>query len=248
MAQVRVDLQVAADQREVRREHMGQQQVAEVVQQAGEVGQAGFRTLGARHGAGQAFDDGGGVDRLLPVRGGVLRVVLGQAQGFAQGQAQRQVDHQVEAQHAHDGVFNGADLARRRVVGRCRPAHHLCGQRRVGFDHAGDVVDGGVGVDAQLDDFLRGFGQRRNFDGRFQTLLDTPCGERLDGLGDFLAVVIGAVEVGTDAGQVFAEVGGAGLGQHGLEVFAGDLQQHARLARVDQQQRLAQQAFFVQAR
>ena len=41
MAQVRVDLKVTADQREVRRKHMGQQQVAEVVQQAGEVGQAG---------------------------------------------------------------------------------------------------------------------------------------------------------------------------------------------------------------
>ena len=203
VAQVRVDLQVAADQREVRREHVGQQQVAEVVQQAGEVGQAGFRALGARHGAGQAFDDGGGVDRLLPVRRGLLRVVLGQAQGFAQGQAQRQVDHQVETQHPDDGVFHRANLARRGVVRRRRPAHHLCGQGRVGFDDAGDVVDGGVGVDAQLDDFLRGLGQRRNLDGRFQALLDAPRGERLDGLGDFLAVIVGAVEVRADAGSGF---------------------------------------------
>ncbi|MNZ72566.1 hypothetical protein D3C78_909470 [compost metagenome] len=226
---------------------MGQQQVAEVVQQAGQVGQACFRALGAWHGAGQAFDDGGGVDGLLPVRRGLLRVVLGQAQGFTQGQAQRQVDHQVEAQHAHDGVFHGTDLARRGVVRRRCPAHDLRGQRRVGFDHAGDVVDSGVGVDTQLDDLLRGFSQRRNLDGLFQTLLDAPRGKRLDGLGDFLAVVIGAVEVRTDAGQVFAEVGGAGLGQHGLEVFAGDFQQHARLTRVDQQLRLTQQAFVVQA-
>src|SRR3546814_16526429 len=37
VAQVRVDLQVPADQREVRREDMGQQQVTEDVQQAGQV-------------------------------------------------------------------------------------------------------------------------------------------------------------------------------------------------------------------
>ncbi|MNM55618.1 hypothetical protein D3C81_667600 [compost metagenome] len=106
MAQVRVDLQVAADQREVRREDMCEQQVAEVVQQAGEVGQAGFRALGTRHGAGQAFDHRCGVDRLLPVRCGGLWMVLGQAQGFAQCQAQCQVDHQIEAQHADDGVLH----------------------------------------------------------------------------------------------------------------------------------------------
>ncbi|CAI8966337.1 hypothetical protein EMIT051CA3_50469 [Pseudomonas chlororaphis] len=247
VAQVRVDLQVTADQREVRREDVGQQQVAEVVQQAGEVGQAGFRALGARHGAGQAFDDGGGVDRLLPVRRAVLRVVLGQAQGLAQGQAQRQVDHQVEAQHADDGVFHRADLARRSVIGRSRPAHHLRGQGRVGFHHAGDVVDGGVGVDPQLDDLLRGFGERRNLDGRFQALLDAPGGEGLHRLGDFLAVVVRAVEVRADAAQGFAEVAGAGLAQHALEGVAGDFQQQARFAGVDQQVRLAQQAFFVQA-
>ncbi len=106
VAQVRVDLQVAADQREVRRKHVGQQQVAEVVQQTCQVGQAGFRALGAGHGAGQALDHGGGVDRLVPVRRGQVRAVLGQAQGFAQGQAQRQVDHKIKAQHAHDGVFD----------------------------------------------------------------------------------------------------------------------------------------------
>ena len=61
--------------------------------------------LGARLGSGQSFDDGGGVDRLLPVRRGVLRVVFGQAQGFAQGQAQREVDHQVETQHPNNRVF-----------------------------------------------------------------------------------------------------------------------------------------------
>ncbi len=248
VAQVRVDLQVSADQREVRRKHVGQQQITEVVQQTGQVGQAGFRALRARHGAGQAFDDGGGVDRLVPVRRGLVRVVLGQAQGFAQGQAQRQVDHQVEAQHPHDGVFHRADLARRGVIGRGGPADHLGGQRRVGFDHAGDVVDGGVGVDAQFDDFLRSVGQRRNLDGRFQALLDAPGRERLHGLGDFLAVIMGPVEVGPDVAQRLAELSGAGLGQHGLEVGAGDLQQQTGFARVNQQARLIEQAAFIQAR
>ncbi|MNL35597.1 hypothetical protein D3C87_1576400 [compost metagenome] len=43
-------------------------------------------------------------------------------------------------------------------------------------------------------------------------------------------------------------MGGAGLGQQGFEVFAGDFQPYAWLPRVDQQGRFAQQAFFVQAR
>ncbi|MNP15505.1 hypothetical protein D3C76_1078660 [compost metagenome] len=82
------------------------------MQQPGQVGQAGLGALGPWHGAGQAFDDRGGVDRLLPVRRGLLRVVFRQAQGLAQRQAQGQVDHQVEAQHTHDGIFYRANLAR----------------------------------------------------------------------------------------------------------------------------------------
>jgi hypothetical protein len=178
----------------------------------------------------------------------VLRLVLGQAQGLAQGQAQRQVDHQVEAQHADDGVFHRADLAGRGVVGRGGPADHLGGQGRVGFHHTGDVVDGGVGVDPQLDDLLCGFRQGRDLDGGFQALLDAPRGEGLHRLGDLLAVIVRAVEVGANAAQGLAEVAGAGFAEHALEGFAGDLQQYPGLAGVDQQAGLAQQAFFVQAR
>ena len=79
-------------------------------------------------------------------------------------------------------------------------------------------------------------------------MLNAPRSERLHGLGDFLTVIVRAVEVGADAAQGFAEVGGAGFGQHRFEVIAADFQQQARLAGVDQQLRLAQQAFFVEAR
>ena len=84
VANVRVDLKVAADQRKVRRKHVGQQQVAKVVQQPGQIRQPGFRAFVTRHAAGQAFNHRRRVDRLLPVRRAGLRVVLGQAQGFTQ--------------------------------------------------------------------------------------------------------------------------------------------------------------------
>ena len=245
--QVRVDLQVTADQREVRWEHVRQDQVTEVVQQTGQVGQAGFRALRARHGAGQALDHCSGIDRLLPVRGGVLRLILGQAQSLAQCQAESQVDHQVEAQHADDGVFHRANLAGRGVVGRGCPADHLCRQCRVGFDHAGDVVHRGIGVNAQLDDLLRGFRQRRNLDGFFQALLDAACGKSLHGLGDFRAVIMRAIKVRFDRADRLTETRRAGLAQQRLEGFGGDFQQHTRLAGLDQQTGHLQQAFFVEA-
>src|SRR5690606_32031127 len=171
----------------------------------------GFRALGAWNGAVQTFDYRCGIDRLLPVRRRVLRVVLGQVHALAQGKAQSQVDHQIEAQHADDGVLYRADPAGRRVVRRSRPADHLCRQRRVGFHHAGDVVHRGIGVDPQLDDLLGRLRQGWNRDGFLQTLLDPACGEALHRLGDFGAVVVGAVEVGADAAQGNAEVTGAGL-------------------------------------
>ncbi|MNF85907.1 hypothetical protein D3C84_683240 [compost metagenome] len=162
-----------------------------------------------------------------------MRLVFGQAEGLAQGQAEGQVDHQVEAQHADDGVFHRADLAGRGVVGRCRPTDHLGGQRRVGFDHAGDVVYRGIRVDPQLDDLLRGFRQRRDLDGFFQALLDAPRGEGLHRLGDLGAVVVGTVEVGPDIAQRFADTGGAGLAQQALEGIAGYFQEDSGLAGFD---------------
>ncbi|MNN90014.1 hypothetical protein D3C81_2079040 [compost metagenome] len=95
----------------MRREDVRQDQVADAVKQAAEVCQPRLRPSAARHGAGQAVDHRGVVDRLVPVGRGLLRVVLGQAQGLAQGQAEGEVDHQVEAEHADDGVFHRADLA-----------------------------------------------------------------------------------------------------------------------------------------
>ncbi|MCY1530308.1 hypothetical protein D9M68_654890 [compost metagenome] len=154
----------------------------------------------------------------------MLWLVLGQAQGFAQSQAKGKVDHQVEAEHAHDGVFHRADLAGGGVVGRSRPADHLGGKGRVGFHHAGDVFHGCVGVDPELDDLLRGFGQWRNLDGFFQALLDTAGGEGLHGLGNLGAVVGRTVEVRADTRQGFAEACGAGLGQQSAVVLAGQLQ------------------------
>ncbi len=244
---VRVGFQVAADQREMRREDVRQHQIAEVVQQPGEVAQARLWTLLAGDGAGQPFDHRGGVDRLLPVGRGVLRLVVRQADGLAQRQAEGEVDHQVEAEHADNGVFHRADAPGSGVVGRGGPADHLRRQCRVGFHHAGDVVDRGFRVDSQLDDLLRRMRQRRNLDGFFQTLLDAPRSEALHGLGDFRTVVVRAVQVRPDVAQRHGEVAGAGLAQQALEVGAGDFHQQAGLTGLDQQPRLLQQAFFVQA-
>ncbi|MNP09966.1 hypothetical protein D3C76_1020960 [compost metagenome] len=114
------------------------------------------------------------------------------------------------------------------------------GQRWIGLDHPGDVVDGGIGVDPQLDDLLRGFSQGRDLDGGLQALLDTPGCKGVDRLADFLLVVVRPVEIALDVVQGFAEICGAGLGQHLFEIFTADLQQHARFARIDQQVGLAQ--------
>ncbi len=184
---------------------------------------------------------------MLPVGRGLLWLVLGQAQALAQGEAEGQVDHQVETEDADDRVFHRADLARRGVVGRGRPTDHLGGERRIGFHQAGDVVDAGVGVDPQLDDLLRRLRQRWNLDGLLQALLDAPGGEGLHGLADFRAVVVRAVKVQVDVFQRFAEARGAGLAQQAAEVVAGDLQEDAGLAGLDQQARFLQQALVVQA-
>src|SRR5690606_18519268 len=183
--QVRIDFQMPADQREMRREDVCQHQIAEIVQQPGKVGQAGFGALGARHGAGQALDHGSGVNGLLPVGGGLLWLVLGQGEGLAQSQAEGQVDYQIEAEYANDGILYRTNSAGCGVVGRSCPADYLSGQCRIGLDHAGDVVDRGIRVDAQLDDALGGFRQWRDFDGFLEALLDAPGGEGLYRLADF---------------------------------------------------------------
>ena len=67
-------------------------------------------------------------------------------------------------------------------------------------------------------------------------------------LGDFLAVIIGAVEVRTDVAQGLTELRGAGLGEQALEGVGGDFQQQPGFARMHQQARLIEQAAFVQAR
>src|SRR5690606_6926980 len=103
VVQVRVDLKMPTDQRKVWREDMRQHHVAEIVQQPGQVAETGFRSLGAWNGAVQAIDHRRGVDRLLPVRRRLLRLVARQAQRLAQHQAQRQIDHQIETQYANNG-------------------------------------------------------------------------------------------------------------------------------------------------
>lgn len=80
-----------------------------------------------------------------------------------------------------------------------------------------------------------------------QALLDAPGGEGLHGLADFRAVVVRAVKVQVDVFQRFAEARGAGLAQQAAEVVAGDLQEDAGLAGLDQQARFLQQALVVQA-
>ena len=115
VADVGVYLKMPADQRKMRRKYMGQQQVTKIVQQPAQVSHADFGALLPRHGPGQPFNHRRGVDRLLPVRSARLRMVLGQAQGFAQRQAECQVDHQINPQHAHNGVFDRANLALRGV-------------------------------------------------------------------------------------------------------------------------------------
>ena len=177
----------------------------------------------------------------------MLRLILGQAQGLAQCQAERQVDHQVEGQHTDDGIFHRADLAGGRVVGRGCPTDYLGGQRRIGLDHAGDVIDGGIGVDTQLDDLLRGFRQRWNLDGLFQALLDAARSEGLHGLGDFRAVIMRAIKVRFDRADRLTETRSAGLAQQRLEGFGGDFQQDTGLAGLDQQTGHLQQTLFVQA-
>ena len=112
---VRVGLLVAADDLEVGREDVGQNQVTEVVQQSGQVIQTQFRPMLAWHCLGQPFNHRGGVDGLLPVPGGPLRSVLGQFEGLAQRQTDCQVDDQIEPQHAANGIFHRADLAGRRI-------------------------------------------------------------------------------------------------------------------------------------
>ena len=102
-------------------------------------------------------------------------------------------------------------------------------------------------VNPQLDDFLRGFGQRWDFDGRFQALLDTSGGKGLHRLGNLFAVIGRAVEVGPDFAEQHAEVPGTGLGQHLLEVGALDFQQQTGVPGMDQQRRLLEQALFVKA-
>ncbi|MCY1425929.1 hypothetical protein D9M71_417370 [compost metagenome] len=66
-------------------------------------------------------------------------------------------------------------------------------------------------------------------------------------LGDFRAVVVGAVEVRPDRLQRHAEARGAGLVEQLAEFAGGDFQQGAGRAGFHQQLRLLQQAFVVQA-
>ncbi|MNN31391.1 hypothetical protein D3C81_1450780 [compost metagenome] len=66
-------------------------------------------------------------------------------------------------------------------------------------------------------------------------------------LGDFRAVVVGAVEVGVDGVQRDAEAPGDRLVEQIAEVAGGDLQQGPRRAGLHQQMRFLQQAFVVQA-
>ena len=121
-------------------------------------------------------------------------------------------------------------------------------QRRVGFHHAGDFIDGDFRVNPQAHDFAHALCQRRYFNGGFKPLLNASRREGLDCLGDGFAVVVRAVQVEDDLAQRLTKAPGVGHAQQAQEVFAGDFQQQARLPRADQQQRLLQQLLFVQAR
>src|SRR5690606_14209767 len=105
---VGVGLHMSADELEMRREDIGQQQVAEVVQQPGQIAQARFGAALPRYQAGQTFDHRRGVDGLLPVRGGTFRGILGHAEGLAQRQSYGQVEYQIEPQYPDDGVLHRA--------------------------------------------------------------------------------------------------------------------------------------------
>ncbi|MNJ61613.1 hypothetical protein D3C77_574100 [compost metagenome] len=95
---------------------------------------------------------------------------------------------------------------------------------------------------------MRGFRQRWNLDGVFQTLLDASGGKRLDRLTDLFAVVSRAIKVRADAAQRLAKVTGAGFAEHCLEVIALEFQQHAVFTGMHQQSLRLEQALFIEAR
>lgn len=109
------------------------------------------------------------------------------------------------------------------------PTHDLRRQRRVGFDSAGDLIDGDVRIGRNRMIRRTLSGQRRQLDGGFQALLDTPRG-RAGPPGDGLTVVSAMIRLDPRARQTAA----LAFEQALAEIVLRNFKQYTRFRRCDQ--------------
>ncbi len=100
-----------------------------------------------------------------------------QSHGLAERETQREVHDHVEAEHPENRVAHRGDAARRRVVGRSGPTHHLRGERGVHLDHVYQLVHAGIRVCTELEDALRDLRHRREIGGVLDAFAKAPCRE-----------------------------------------------------------------------
>ena len=107
---VRVHLQRPADQPEMRREHLSQYQMPEVMEQTSQVGEAKQRSLPSRHHARENARRLSLPDGLLPVIHITVRMILRVLQGTPQRQAHGQVHHKIKTQYPGHRIVDGTHL------------------------------------------------------------------------------------------------------------------------------------------